>query len=121
MITFYTHLRQGPSLQKCGNLYINDFSLSELFHSIKTFLRIEVQLGLGHGLIRFDPYFGRSELDTSEVIFWVFLISRCDCSEVFEFVEEPFDQVSLLVEVFGQDRPEPTLRHGWDVGPSTLI
>ena len=64
-----------------------------------------------------QPYTDRGELDGCEVVVVSLIVSGRDSSEVFEFVEEAFDQVAIFVEEVTEHRFDHALRHGADIGP----
>lgn len=48
----------------------------------------------------------------------MFFEARCDRSEMFEFVEEAFDEVSEAIEIGAERRNFDPAGHWLDVGPS---
>ena len=64
-----------------------------------------------------QPDADRSELDGSEEVVVPFVVSGCDGSEVFEFVEEALDEVSVAIEEGAEGGLLLASWHGLDVGP----
>lgn len=60
---------------------------------------------LGRGLISSDPYSNGGESEGSEEVSCEFVVASGDGAEVFEFVEEAFDEVALAIEL----RPDRVL------------
>jgi hypothetical protein len=58
-------------------------------------------------------------LDGGEIVIVSLVISGCDSPEVFEFVEEAFDQVAVFVKEVAEHRFDHALRHGTDIVPGT--
>src|SRR5690606_25080051 len=53
---------------------------------------------LGSGLIKAHPEARTGDEDGCEVVARRLFVSGCDFGEVFEFVEEPLDEVALAVD-----------------------
>jgi hypothetical protein len=62
------------------------------------------------------PDAGCGKFDEGQVICIVFFEARCDGSEMLEFVEETFDQITAIEEVAERGNVDAP-RHGFDVGP----
>jgi hypothetical protein len=60
-------------------------------------------------------------LDGCEEIVVAFVVSGCDGSEVFEFVEEALDGVALAVNPSAEREGFDTVGHGADVGPGAAL
>lgn len=60
--------------------------------------------GLELGRITADPYPDCSELDESEVVLVVLLVSGLDCSVVLDAAEEPLDHVAEAVKPAAEAR-----------------
>ena len=76
---------------------------------------------LGRGLIMSDPETGGCESDGCEEVSCELVVARGDAPEVFELVEEAFDEVALAVER-GIDRAlDLAVLLGRDVGPRAVI
>ena len=78
-------------------------------------------VGLGRGLIDFDPEADAGKGDCGEEVSCELVIAGRDASEVFELVEETFDVVALAVEVMGHRALLPAVPLGWDVGARAMV
>lgn len=61
------------------------------------------------------------ELDHGEEARAELVVACCYASELLEFVEEPLNQVALLVEPWREADRVLAVGFGWDVGPSALL
>jgi hypothetical protein len=76
---------------------------------------------LGVGLISSEPKPGRCDEDCGERISSELVEASGNSSEVFEFAEEPLDQVALPIEA-GIDRAlNLAVALGWDVGLAAML
>ena len=57
------------------------------------------------------------EFDEREIVGVVFFETRCDRSEMFEFVEEAFNEVSETIEIGAERRNFDPAGHWLDAGP----
>ena len=76
--------------------------------------------GLGHRLITAQLDADDGEFDGREVVVVAFVVSSGNGTEVFELVEEPFDDVALFVEFAVEGRWCFAVAHGSHVGDGTF-
>ena len=67
-----------------------------------------------------EPYPDGGEFDEGEVGCVVLFVARRHGSEMFEFVEEAFDEISETIEIRAEGRNVYAAGHGFDVAPCAL-
>lgn len=77
--------------------------------------------GLGRGLIIFDMDTDCGESDCGEEVPGELVVAGGDASEVFEFVEEPLDQIALAIERGIDAVPDLAVLLGRDVGLGAML
>ena len=68
-----------------------------------------------------EPYSDGGEFDEGEVVGVVFFIARRHRSEMFEFVEEAFDEIAEAIEVGAEGGDVHPMGHWFDVAPCALL
>jgi len=74
-------------------------------------------VGLGHRLIMTQPDSDRGELHRGEEVIVPLVIPGCDSTEVFETIEEAFDQIAVSVKEGAEGRASPAVFHRAYVRP----
>ena len=96
----------------------NQSELSELGgngHPLRHFQPIQLS---PEGFVRLNRADGR-ELDEGEEVGGVFLIARRNTAAVLDPVEEPFDMISVAVEIRTEADGIAPVSTGWDVRPTS--